>query len=139
MEIKRIPTSDIIDIGYETQNKLRDTQVDAFNNITVSIAKIIEVCFKVGFLMRVSFDEFNDFFIMIKRRIKETDCVVVISLPKNPPVKILDGVRVLCDNSIRSITNVDNNLIQNLNIYIVDVRPENREIYSVDYATKLLD
>lgn len=114
MQIKRVPASDIIDIGYKTQNKLRDTQGDVFNNITVSIAKIIEVCFNFGFLMSVSFDEFNDFFLMIMRRIKETECVVVIMLPKNPPVKILDGVRVLCDNSISSITTVNNTLIQNL-------------------------
>ena len=140
MVIKKVTAADIINLAYEAQNKMRDTQVEAFNNITVNIGKIIESCFKVGFLMSVSFDELNDYFLMIKRRIKETECVVVISIPKNPPVRVLDAVRVLCDNSsIGSITVIDNTLIQNINIYIIDGRPEHRKMYSVDYATKIIE
>ena len=102
------------------------------------IAKIIAACYNIGFKMTVSYDEFYDFFNMMKRRVKGTECVVVISVPKNPPVGILNSVRVLCDNSIGSITNVDADLENTVAVYIIDVKPDRRKEYAVDYATKLL-
>ena len=138
MEIKMVTTKEILDMGHDALGKVPDTEYDVINSITVCLAKIIALCFTKGFKMTVTFNEFSSFFNMIKRRVRDTECVIAVTVPKNPPISILDGIRVLCDNSIGSMINVDNTSKNSVAIYVIDVKPDCRDEYAINYATRLL-
>ena len=112
MEIKMVTTKEILDMGHDALGKVRDTEF--------------------------TFNEFSSFFNMIKRRVRDTECVIAVTVPKNPPISILDGIRVLCDNSIGSMINVDNTSKNSVAIYVIDVKPDCRDEYAINYATRLL-
>ena len=81
---------------------------------------------------------FNDFIKLITQRIKSKNCFVVISIPRNPPLFVLNAIRDICDQAIHTITNIDYRLIKKAEIYIVDAKPDHRVEYAIDYATTLL-
>ena len=133
-----VTAKEILDLGHDALGRVRNTDNEIINNITIWLAKIIALCFTKGFKMTVNFNEFSDFFNMIKRRVRDTECVIAVTVPKNPPISILDGIRVLCDNSIGSMINVDNTSKNAVAIYVIDVKPDCREEYAINYATRLL-
>lgn len=63
---------------------------------------------------------------------------MIISIPVNPPVGMLDRVRTLCDNSLDSITITANELNDTMVVYAVGIKPDHRKEYAIDYAAKLL-
>ena len=133
-----VTAKEILDLGHDALGRVRNTDNEIINNITIWLAKIIALCFTKGFKMTVNFNEFSDFFNMIKRRVRDTECVIAVTVPKKPPISILDGIRVLCDNSIGSMINVDNTSKNAVAIYVIDVKPDCREEYAINYATRLL-
>ena len=63
---------------------------------------------------------------------------MVISVPRNPTISILTKLRVLCDNSVDSIMNVETGLLNSIVIYVVRIKADCRKEYAVDYAARLL-
>ena len=88
--------------------------------------------------MTVTYNAFSDFFNMNKRRFRDTECVIAVTVPKNPPISILDGIRVLCDNSIGSMIDVDNTSKNSVAICVIDVKPDYRDEYAKNYTIRLL-
>ena len=104
MEIIRMKNDSIINIGYEAMKKTPERRTDALNHITVCLAKIIAIGEEKGCRLSLRYSEFFDFIDDIIQRVKKKDCILIISIPANPPVGMLDRVRTLCDNSLDSIT-----------------------------------
>lgn len=140
MEITKIPKAEIVQSARETLSKIRSNQYDVMDNVTYTLGLIIGTALENGYKLEVNFFEsgFNDFVELITQRIKAQYCFVIISIPRNPPLFVLNEIRGICDQAIHSITNIDRTLINKAVIYIVDAKPEHRAEYAVDYATTLL-
>lgn len=138
MEITRAKSKDIVDIGYEAMRKTPESRTDALNHITVCLAKIIAIGEEKGYRLSLRYNEFFDFIESIIQRVKKKDCVLIISIPFNPPVGMLDRVRALCDNSLGSITLTEKELKDTMVIYAIGIKPDKRKEYAVDYAARLL-
>lgn len=138
MEITRAKSKDIVDIGYEAMRKTHECSTDALNHITVCLAKIIAIGEEKGYRLSLRYSEFFDFIESIIQRVRKKDCVLIISIPSNPPVGMLDRVRTLCDNSLDSITVTEKKLKDTMVIYAVGIKPDKRKEYAIDYASRLL-
>lgn len=138
MEIIRMKNDSIINIGYEAMKKTPERRTDALNHITVCLAKIIAIGEEKGCRLSLRYSEFFDFIDDIIQRVKKKDCILIISIPANPPVGMLDRVRTLCDNSLDSITITAKELTDTMVIYAVGIKPDRRKEYAIDYAAKLL-
>lgn len=138
MEISRVKKEIIISVGREALSKVKSNELDVLDNITLTLALIIGAGLETGYRIRVGFYEFSDFTEIITKVAKSECCITVISIPYNPPLNVLNGIRELTDNTIHSITNVDKTLISEAVIYLTGVKPDCREEFSIDYATKLL-
>lgn len=138
MEITRAKSKDIVDIGYEAMRKTPESRTDALNHITVCLAKIIAIGEEKGYRLSLRYSEFFDFIESIIQRVKKKDCVLIISIPFNPPVGMLDRVRTLCDNAIDSITVTEKEQIDTMVIYAVGIKADKRKEYAIDYAARLL-
>ena len=138
MEITKVKNTNIVGIGYEAMEKTPERKTDVLNHITVCLAKIIAVGEEKGYRLSLRYSEFFDFIDDIIHRVKKNDCILLISIPVNPPVGMLDKVRTLCDNSLDSITITEKELTDAMVIYTVGIKPDRRKEYAIDYATKLL-
>lgn len=108
------------------------------NHITVCLAKIIAIGEDKGCRLSLRYSEFFEFIDDIIQRVRKRDCILIISIPVNPPVGMLDRVRTLCDNSLDSITITAKELSDTMVIYTVGVKPDRRKEYAIDYAIRFL-
>ena len=138
MEITKIKTTDIIDVGHLALSKTGSERHDEINSIAVCLSKLVGSCTDSGYKMTVKYSEFFDFIDDITQRVKGAEEVVVISVPRNPTISILTKLRVLCDNSVDSIMNVETGLLNSIVIYVVRIKADCRKEYAVDYAARLL-
>ena len=138
MEIIRMKNDSIINIGYEAMKKTPERRTDALNHITVCLAKIIAIGEEKGCRLSLRYSEFFDFIDDIIHRVRQKDCILIISIPANPPVGMLDKVRTLCDNSLDSITITEKEFKDIMVIYYINLKPDCRKEYTIDYATRLL-
>lgn len=137
MEITKVNKDEIICVGREALGKVRNNELDVFENITLSLALIIGAGLD-GYRIRIPFYEFSDFSDLITKVTKAETCIALISIPRNPPLNVLNGIRRITDNAIHSITNIDKALINEAVIYLTGIKPERREEYAIDYAIKML-
>lgn len=138
MEITRAKSNEIVNIGYDAMKKTPESRTDALNHITVCMAKIIAIGEEKGYRLSLRYSEFFDFIESIIHRGRKKDCLLIISIPSNPPVGMLDRVRTLCDNSLDSITVTEKELKDTMVIYAVGIKPDKRKEYAIDYAARLL-
>lgn len=138
MEITKVKNTNIVSIGYEAMKKTPEKRTDALNYITVCLAKIIAIGEDKGCILSLRYSEFFDFIDDIIQRVRKSDCILIISIPVNPPVGMLDRVRTLCDNSLDSITITERDLKDTMVIYTVGIKPDRRKEYAIDYAAGLL-
>lgn len=138
MEITKVRTKDIIDVGHVALSKTGRDRFDEINSISICLAKLVGKCVDSGYKITLKYSDFFDFIDIITQRVKELDGVVIISVPRNPTVSVLGKLRVLCDNSIDSIMNVESGLLNNIEIYAVRLKQDNRAEYAIDYASRLL-
>lgn len=138
MEITRAKSKDIVDIGCYDMRKTTESRTDALNLITVCLAKIIAIGEENGYRLSLRYSEFFDFIESIIQRVRKKDCVLIICIPSNLPIGMLDRVRALCDNAIDSITVSEKELKDTIVIYAVGIKPDCRKEYAVDYAARLL-
>ena len=138
MEIIRVKNDSITNIGYEAMKKTPERRTEALNHITVCLAKIIAIGEEKGCRLSLRYSEFFDFIDDIIQRVKKKDCILIISIPANPPVGMLDKVRTLCDNSLDSITITEKEFKDIMVIYYINLKPDCRKEYTIDYATSFL-
>ena len=138
MEITKVNKDEIISVGRDALGKVRNNELDVLDNITITLALIIGAGLDKGYKIRIPFYEFSDFSGLITKVAKAESCIAVISIPRNPPLNVLNGIRKVSDNAIHSITNIDKTLISETVIHLTGIKPERREEYAIDYATKLL-
>ena len=138
MEIIKVKKDRIINIGYEALKITSEKRTDVLNHITVCLAKMIAIGEEKGCRLSLRYSEFFDFIDDIIQRVKKKDCILIISIPANPPVGMLDRVRTLCDNSLDSITITAKELSDTMVIYTVGVKPDRRKEYAIDYAIRFL-
>ena len=138
MEITRVKINNIVDIGYEAMKKIPERRTDVLNHITVCLAKIIAIGEGKGCRLSLRYSEFFDFIDDIIHRVRQKDCILIISIPANPPVGMLDKVRTLCDNSLDSITITEKEFKDIMVIYYINLKPDCRKEYTIDYSTRLL-
>lgn len=138
MEITKVKNTNIVSIGYDAMKKTPEKRTDAQNHITVCLAKIIAIGEDKGYRLSLRYSEFFDFIDDIIQRVRKRDCILIISIPVNPPVSMLDRVRTLCDNSLDSITITANELTDTMVVYAVGIKPDHRKEYAIDYAARLL-
>ena len=138
MEITKIKTADIIDVGHLALSKTGSEKHDEINGIAVCLSKLVGKCTDSGYKLTVKYSEFFDFIDDITQRVKGAEEVVAISVPRNPTISILTKLRVLCDNSVDSIMNVETGLLNSIVIYVVRIKADCRKEYAVDYAARLL-
>ena len=138
MEIKKVNKAEIIIAGREAMSKVKSHNLDVLDNITLTLAVIIGVGLKTGYRVKIPFYEFSDFSELITKVTKAESCIAVISIPRNSPLYVLNSIRGLTDNAIRSITNIDKTLNNETVIYLIGITPDRREEYAIDYAITLL-
>lgn len=138
MEITKIKKDEIVRIGHEALGKVRYNHPIELDNITLTLAMIIGNGLDSGYKIKLPFAEFTDFSDLIIRTVREKDLIAVISIPPNTPMNVLNKIRGLIDNSIHTITNIDKALINESIICLIGIKPDRREEYAVDYATRLL-
>ena len=138
MEITKVNKDEIISVGREALGKIKNNELAVLDNITITLALIIGAGLDKGYKIRIPFYEFSDFSGLITKVAKVESCIAVISIPRNPPLNVLNGIRGVTDNAIHAITNIDKTLISETVIHLTGIKPERREEYAIDYATKLL-
>lgn len=138
MEITKVNKDEIISVGREALSKVRNNELDVLDNITITLALIIGAGLDTGYKIRIPFYEFGDFSRLITKVAKAESCIAVISIPRNPPLNVLNGIRGVSDNAIHAITNIDKTLTSETVIHLTGIKPERREEYAIDYATRLL-
>ncbi len=138
MEITKVNKDEIISVGRDALGKVRNNELDVLDNITITLALIIGAGLDTGYKIRIPFYEFSDFSGLITKVAKVESCIAVISIPRNPPLNVLNGIRKVSDNAIHAITNIDKTLISETVIHLTAIKPERREEYAIDYATRLL-
>ena len=138
MEITKVLTREIIAVGHAALSKTGSGSFDEINGISLCLAKLVGRCVDSGYKIMLKYSDFFDFIDIITQRVKELDGIVVISVPRNPTVSVLSKLRVLCDNSIDSIMNVDTGLLNNIEIYAVRLKQDYRAEYAIDYAARVM-
>ena len=93
MEITKVNKDEIISVGREALGKIKNNELAVLDNITITLALIIGAGLDKGYKIRIPFYEFSDFSGLITKVAKVESCIAVISIPRNPPLNVLNGIR----------------------------------------------
>ena len=138
MKISIINKSKMVSRGHSALTKIKSNQTKAMDNITLCLAIIIGAGLENGYRIELPYSEFAAFIGIIVKTVKDDDCLAVVSMPPDSPLGVCTGVRNISGNSIHTITNIDKELFNEVEIMITKVKPDTRPQYAVDFATKLL-
>lgn len=140
MEVKKMTANEIVNYTKGVMDNIRRGTEALTRQSIVCIACIIALCEEYGFRISLDEDEYFDYIDSIVKDVKNNDYTIVISSPSNnPPLRILDTFRVLCDNSIHSISFTDKKNEGKYIIYLVKLKANDSIRYKIDYAIRLLD